>query len=77
VTKANNVASTVEEVYANLLYVVRPLGDMLVPPGPQQLRVTSPIGVDSATMQVSFQLDTSGTFSSPFLVSSPAVSRVR
>ena len=74
VTKANNVASTVEEVYANLLYVVRPLGDMLVPPGPQQLRVTSPIGVDSATMQVSFQLDTSGTFSSPFLVSSPAVS---
>jgi hypothetical protein len=74
VTKANNVASTVEEVYANLLYVVRPLGDMLVPAGPQVLRVTSPIGVDSASMQVAFQLDTSGTFSSPFLVSSPAVS---
>ena len=60
VTKTNNVASGVEEVYANLLYVVRPLGDMVVPPGPQLFRVTSPIGVDSASMQIAFQLDTSG-----------------
>jgi hypothetical protein len=73
VTKTNNVASAVAEVYANQLYVVRPLGDMLVAPGPQLLRVTSPIGVDSATMQIMFQIDTSGTFSSPALMTSPAV----
>ena len=73
VTKANNVASAVDYVYANLLYVVRPLGDMLVSPGPELLRVTSPIGVDSATMQVAFQVDTSGTFASPALLSSPAI----
>jgi hypothetical protein len=74
VTRANNSASVVEEVNANLLYVVRPLGDMLVSPGPQLLRVTSPIGVDSATMQIAFQVDTSATFSSPAAVSSPPVS---
>jgi hypothetical protein len=73
VTKANNVASVVEEVYANLLYVVRPLVNMLVAPGPQVLRVTTPIGVDSATMQVAFQMDTSASFSSPALVNPPSV----
>ncbi|HXX63863.1 MAG TPA: C25 family cysteine peptidase, partial [Bacteroidota bacterium] len=73
VTKANNIVSVQEYVYANLLYVVRPLENMLVPPGPQLLRVTSPIGVDSATMQIAFQLDTSSTFASPFLLSSPAI----
>ncbi len=73
VTKANNVASVVVEVYANLLYVVRPLVNMVVAPGPELLRVTTPIGVDSATMQVAFQIDTSASFSSPVLVSSPAV----
>ncbi len=73
VTKTNNIASIVEEVNANLLYVVRPLGDMLVPPGPQLLRVTSPIGVDSATMQIAFQIDTSASFSSAAAVNSPPV----
>ncbi len=73
VTKANNVASVVEEVYANLLYVVRPLVNMLVAPGPQVLRVTTPIGVDSATMQVAFQIDTSASFSSSALMNSPPI----
>jgi|GEM_PF-1945676 len=73
VTKANNVASVVAEVYANLLYVVRPLLNMIVPPGPELLRVTAPIGVDSATMQVAFQVDTSAAFSSAALVNSPPV----
>ncbi|HTR98699.1 MAG TPA: C25 family cysteine peptidase, partial [Bacteroidota bacterium] len=74
VTKSNNVAASEATVYANLLYVVRPLPNMLVPAGPQTLRVTSPIGVDSAAMQISFQVDTGAAFASPALLSSPAVS---
>ena len=70
VTKANNVATADFYVYANLLYALGPLRDQVVPPAPQLLRVSSPIGADSADMQIVFQLDTASTFSTPFLVSS-------
>ena len=70
VTKTNNTASSDQYVYANLLAIIRPLKDMVVAPGPQLLRVSSPIGVDSASMHVVFELDTVPSFSSPFLMTS-------
>jgi hypothetical protein len=73
VTKANNSAALDQYVYANLLAIIRPLRNMVVPPGSQILRVSGPIGADSANMQVVFELDTLPDFSSPFLISSPGV----
>ena len=70
VSKANNSASIDQYVYGNLLYQIRPLENMVVAPGPQVLRVTNPIGVDSVLLQVIFEIDTVASFSSPFLTGS-------
>jgi hypothetical protein len=74
VSRANNSASIDQYVYGNLLYQVRPLENMVVPPGPQVLRVTNPIGVDSVILQVIFEIDTTASFSSPFMTGSGPVS---
>jgi hypothetical protein len=66
VTEGNNTASLQAYVYANLLSVIRPLPAMVVPPGPVLLRVSGPLGLDSLNMQVTFELDTISSFSSPF-----------
>jgi hypothetical protein len=70
VTKSNNVASIDQYVYGNLFYLVRPMENMVIPPGQQVLRVTTPIGIDSVTVQVVFEIDTTDTFASPFLIDS-------
>ena len=70
ITKGNNAASEDIYVYANTLSVVRPLLNAVVQPGVQLLRVAGPIGADSASMTVMFDLDTVSTFNSPALMSS-------
>ncbi|HCV41981.1 MAG TPA: hypothetical protein DGH68_00740 [Bacteroidetes bacterium] len=70
VNELNNSAASDTYVYANQLYVVKPLNNMVVPPGPQSLVVTSPLGLDSIGFQYFFQLDTVATFDSPFLIQS-------
>ncbi|MEW6511512.1 MAG: C25 family cysteine peptidase [Bacteroidota bacterium] len=67
VTEANNSASVTQYVYANTLAVIRPLRNTVLPPGPQVLRVSSPIGADSASMQVIFELDSVPSFNSSML----------
>jgi hypothetical protein len=64
----NNIATNDQYVYANNLYVVRPLNNMVVPSGVQRLVVTSPIGYDSSGFNYYFELDTVDTFDSPALV---------
>lgn len=73
VSELNNIASSDQYVYTNNVYVVRPLNNMLVPPGVQRLVVTSPIGYDSAGFSYHFELDTVDTFDSPALVVSGSV----
>ena len=74
VNELNNTAPADEYVYANLLAVVKPLDNMVVAPGPVNLVVTSPVGLDSIGFQYFFELDTVSTFDSPFLVQSGPVS---
>ncbi len=74
VNELNNTASADEYVYANLLAVVKPLSNMVVPPGAVSLVVTSPVGLDSIGFQYFFELDTVATFDSPFLIQSGPVS---
>ncbi|HTY60544.1 MAG TPA: C25 family cysteine peptidase, partial [Bacteroidota bacterium] len=73
VSKANNSAAIDQYVYGNHLYQVRPFENMVVSPGPQLLRVTIPIGLDSAASQVEFQVDTTSSFASPFVAGSGPV----
>lgn len=73
VSEINNVASSDQYVYANNVFVVKPLNNAVVPPGVQSLVVTSPVGYDSAGFSYFFELDTVDTFDSPALVSSGAV----
>lgn len=70
VNELNNIASSEKYIYANNLYVVRPISNMVVPSGAQRLVVTSPVGYDSIGFQYSFELDTTETFDSPALVTS-------
>ena len=69
----NNNGTADQYVYANILAVVKPLDKMVVPPGPQTLTVTSPIGLDSVGFQYFFEVDTVATFDSPFLTVSGGV----
>jgi hypothetical protein len=73
VTKLNNVASKDQYVYANVLSVVKPIDNMVVPAGTQTLVVSSPVGYDSVGFHYEFQLDTVATFDSPYLMSSGAI----
>jgi hypothetical protein len=73
VTKANNAVSVDQYVYLNSLAGIKPLKDQVVSPGAQTLVVSSPLEMDSSTVQYYFELDTSATFSTPALVSSPPV----
>jgi hypothetical protein len=73
VSEVNNAASVRQYVYANSVAVVRPLDDMVVPPGAQTLVVTSPLGVDSAGFRYWFELDTTAAFDSPRLLRSGPV----
>lgn len=70
VNELNNIASSDDYIYANLLAVVKPLNNQVVLPGAQALVVTSPVGRDSVGFQYIFELDTVSTFDSPFKVSS-------
>lgn len=70
VNELNNIASREQYVYANTLSIVKPIRNMVVPPGIQRLVVTSPFGVDSSGFTYEFQLDTVDTFDSPALISS-------
>jgi hypothetical protein len=72
-TEFNNVASSDQYIYTNLLYTVKPLNNMVVPPGQQRLVVSSPRGYDSTGFNYFFELDTLDTFNSPGLVTSGAV----
>jgi hypothetical protein len=71
--RGNNSLQTDAYVYANQLAIVGPLNSTVVPPGSVRLRVSSPIGADSASLQAEFELDTSATFDSPGVVRSGAV----
>jgi hypothetical protein len=73
VSTLNNTASSDIYVFANTLAAVKPLKDMVVPPGRQTLTVTSPIGRDSAGFRYFFQIDTVETFDSPAFDSSGAI----
>ncbi|HXF99973.1 MAG TPA: C25 family cysteine peptidase [Bacteroidota bacterium] len=73
VNELNNIASKEVYVYANVLSVVKPIVNMVVPPGVQRLVVSSPIGVDSTGFVYEFELDTVDTFDSPALVRSGPV----
>ncbi len=73
VSELNNVAASDQYVYTNNVYVVKPLNNMIVPPGVQRLVVTSPLGYDSVGFHYHFELDTVDTFNSPALVTSGPV----
>ncbi len=73
VTKANNTVVYDQYVYADVVLPVRPLECMLVPPGPQRLRVTSPLGSENTGYNYTFELDTSATFGSGYKVTSDLV----
>jgi hypothetical protein len=73
VNKANNLASADIYIYASDLIAIRPLPNQVLPPGLQQLVVTSPLGGDSTSFQFVFELDTVSTFDSPFKMTSPSV----
>ncbi|MBI5472951.1 MAG: hypothetical protein HY961_11455 [Ignavibacteriae bacterium] len=70
VSEINNIASSSQYVYANYLSIVKPIDNLLVPPGAQQLVVSRPIGVDTSGFSYEFQVDTIETFDSPFLIQS-------
>jgi len=72
-SEVNNFASNAQYVYANNVYIVKPLNNMAVPPGVQRLVVTSPVGYDSSGFSYRFELDTVATFDSPALVASGPV----
>jgi hypothetical protein len=73
VNELNNIASREAYVYANAVSVVKPIRNMVVPPGIQRLVVTSPIGIDSVGFVYEFQLDTVDTFDSPALINSGSI----
>ncbi len=70
VSEMNNTTAKNQYVYANFLTTVKPIRNMVVPPGVQRLVVTSPVGVDSSGFSYAFELDTVDTFDSPALISS-------
>jgi hypothetical protein len=74
VNELNNIASKDQYTYTNNIYAVRPLNNMVVPPGVQRLVVTSPIGYDSSGFTYTFELDTVDTFDSPARISSGPIS---
>lgn len=73
VNEFNNTTTKEQYVFANLLAVVKPLENQVVPPGGQTLVVTSPLGRDSSGFQYFFELDTVDTFDSPAKISSGPV----
>lgn len=73
VNELNNIATREVYVYANALSVVKPIRNMVVPPGPQRLVVTNPLGIDSVGFVYEFQLDTVDTFDSPGLMTSGTI----
>ncbi len=73
VTKSNNSIVRDQYVYADVVFPVRPIECMLVPPGPQHLRVTFPLGSGKSVFTYAFELDTLATFTSGFKISSELV----
>ncbi len=73
VTKSNNSVVRDEYIYADLVLPVYPLESMVVPPGPQRLRVTSPLGSEHASFTYSFELDVLPSFASGFTITSDLV----
>lgn len=76
-SEMNNIASRDQYVYANNVYIVKPLDNMVVPPGVQRLVVTSPVGYDSSGFSYRFELDTVATFDSPAFITSGPVAPQR
>jgi hypothetical protein len=73
VTKANNSVVRDQYVYADVVLPVHPLESMVVPPGPQHLRITSPFGSEQTALSYTFELDTLPTFASGFKITSDAI----
>ncbi len=68
----NNMVSVETYVYANNIAVVKPLNNQVMVPGPVTLIVSSPLGLDSAGFNYTYELDTVATFDSPArMVSGP------
>ncbi len=73
VSKANNSASLDAVVSPRILSFLRPLENLIVPPGPYSLSVTDPSSGDSTDFRLLFDLDTVSTFDSPWHVASPVI----
>ena len=73
VSKTNNAASVDQYVYAHSVAIIRPLNNAVVPPGPQTLLVSTPLGLDSTIYHYAFELDTVETFDSPYKLTSGSI----
>ncbi|HLX11423.1 MAG TPA: C25 family cysteine peptidase, partial [Bacteroidota bacterium] len=71
--KTNNTAASTFYIYRNSIAVIKPVSNSLVLSQTPSLVVTTPATSDTTSLTYTFQIDTVSTFSSPALVTSPAI----